>query len=197
MALEDRLRKLIEVSPPRVKMVPYLQKGFTTERIEEGEKGFAIFDVKGIGVVEAEVAAEDTILQYGSCYVIHPRSPIRVISGSPTRVNSKKDTKRIVSPNTDTDYYLSSDGFDASGFRSLTAFIYATTNKPDQIYLEVSLDKGETWQKMEGKEIDSADFVLGTWNNIYTSEDVTYVRLKVSTRDPAPDQIEMGLVRKT
>jgi len=195
--LEDRLRKLIEISPPRVEMVPYLTKGFALEEIEEGKKGFAIFDVKGL-VVEAKVTAADTISQYGGCYVIHPRSPIRVTPGSPaTRMNTRKDTKSINLPETDTDYYLSSDGFDASSFRSITAFIYATTNKPDQIYMEVSLDGGTTWRKMEGKEIDSADFVLGTWNNIYTPEDVTYVRLKVSTGASAPDQIEMALVRKT
>jgi len=191
------------VSPPRVDIVPYLTKGFALERIEKNEEGFAIFEIKGI-VVEAKVTAADTILQYGGCYVIHPRSPIKVIPGSPaTRiniqqgVNSKKDTKSIDTPRADKDYYLSSDGFDVSTFRSVTAFIYATTNKPDQIYIEVSLDGGTTWRKMEGKEIDSANFVLGTWNNIYTPEDVTYVRLKVSTGASAPDQIEMRLVRKT
>ena len=97
----------------------------------------------------------------------------------------------------DKDYYLPSNGVDISGFSSVTAFIYATTNKPDQIYMEVSLDGGDTWRKMEGKEIDTADFVLGTWNNIYVPEDVSYVRLKVSTGSSAPDTIEMALVRKT
>jgi len=195
--LEDRLQKMSEVSPPRVDIVPYLTKGFVLERIEKNEEGFAIFDIKGL-VVKAKVTAADTISQYGGCYVIHPRSPIRVTPGSPaTRMNTRKDTKSINLPETDTDYYLSSDGFDVSGFRSVTAFIYATTNKPDQIYIEVSLDGGATWRKMEGKEIDSADFVLRTWNYIYIPADVTYVRLKVSTGDPAPDQIEMGLVRKT
>jgi len=83
--LEDRLRKLTEVSPPRVEIVPYLTKGFALEEIEEGGEGFAIFDVKGL-VVEAKVTAADTISQYSGCYVIHPRSPIRVISGTPTTV---------------------------------------------------------------------------------------------------------------
>jgi len=36
--LEERLQKIIEVSPPRVKVVPYLTKGFALERIEEGKK---------------------------------------------------------------------------------------------------------------------------------------------------------------
>jgi len=197
--LEDHLRKLIEVSPPRVEMIPYLTKGFALEKIEKNEEGFAIFDVKGIGVVEAKVIAKGTILQYSGCYVVHPRSPIRVIPGTLAQqgVYSEKDTKSIDTPRTDWDYYLSSDGFDVSSFSSVTAFIYATTNKPDQIYVEVSLDGGETWRKMEGKELDISNFVLGTWNNIYVPEDVTYVRLKVSTGSSAPDKIEMALVRKT
>jgi len=197
--LEDRLRKLIEVSPPRVEMIPYLTKGFALEKIEKNEEGFAIFDVKGIGVVEAKVIAKGTILQYSGCYVVHPRSPIRVIPGTLAQqgVYSEKDTKSIDTPRTDWDYYLSSDGFDISSFDSVTAFIYATTNKPDQIYLETSLDGGNTWRKMEGKEIDTSNFVLGTWNNIYVPADVTYVRLKVSTGSSAPDTIEMALVRKT
>jgi len=196
--LEERLQKMSEVSPPMVDIVPYLTKGFALERIEKNEEGFAIFDIKGL-VVEAKVTAADTILQYSGCYVVHPRSPIRVIPGTLAQqgVYSEKDTKSIDTPRTDWDYYLSSDGFDISSFDSVTAFIYATTNKPDQIYLETSLDGGNTWRKMEGKEIDSADFVLGTWNYINIPEDVTYVRLKVSTGSDAPDQIEMGLVRKT
>jgi len=201
--LEERLQKMSEVSPPRVDIVPYLTKGFALERIEKNEEGFAIFDIKGL-VVKAKVTAADTILQYSGCYVVHPRSPIRVIPGTlATKVNiqqrvySEKDTKSIDKPYGDKDYYLPSNGVDVSGFNSVTAFIYATTNKPDQIYMEVSLDGGDTWRKMEGKEIDTANFVLGTWNNIYVPADVTYVRLKVSTGSSAPDTIEMALVRKT
>jgi len=81
--LEDRLRKLIEVSPPRVEQLPYLKRGITEEPIEKGEKGFAVFRLEGIGVVEAKVQAVETVPQYGECSVVHPRSPIKIRSMSP------------------------------------------------------------------------------------------------------------------
>ena len=201
--LEERLQKMSEVSPPRVDIVPYLTKGFALERIEKNEEGFAIFDIKGL-VVKAKVTAADTILQYSGCYVVHPRSPIRVIPGTlATKVSiqqgvySEKDTKSIDKPYGDKDYYLPSNGVDVSNFDSVTAFIYATGVKPDQIYLEASLDGGNTWYKLEGYEIDTADFVLGTWNQIRAPLELTFVRLKVSTGSSAPNTIKMALVRKT
>ena len=96
--LEERLQKIIEVSPPRVKVVPYLTKGFALERIEEGEEGFAIFEIKGI-VVEAKVTAAGTVSQYSGCYVIHPRSPIRVIPGT---LATKTTTVRKIIENSKT-----------------------------------------------------------------------------------------------
>jgi len=81
--LEDHLRKLVEVSPPRVEQLPYLKRGITEEPIEKGEKGFAVFRLEGIGVVEAKVQAVETVPQYGECSVVHPRSPIKIRSMSP------------------------------------------------------------------------------------------------------------------
>jgi len=79
--LEERLREMVDVSPPRVETLPYLTKGFTLEDIGKNEKGFAIFEVKG-KVVKAQVTAKESISQYSACYVIHPRSPIKVFPGT-------------------------------------------------------------------------------------------------------------------
>ena len=66
-----------------MKQLPYLKRGITEEPIEKNEKGFAIFRLEGIGVVEAEVQAVETVPQYGECAVVHRRSPIKIRSMSP------------------------------------------------------------------------------------------------------------------
>jgi len=166
--LEDRLRKLIEVSPPRVEMVPYLVKGFTTEKIEEGEKGFAIFDVKGVGVVEAEVTAGEALPQYSGCYVIHPRSPIKVISGTPatkattvTKVTEKSktidledgETGKIELPSTtncNQILLLIDDGYGGSPASYDIEFYHYNT--PQSVYMLHSSFSSETRRSWEDDE---------------------------------------------
>ena len=81
--LAARVEKLINRPLPRVKQLPYLKRGITEEPIEKNEKGFAVFRLEGIGAVEAEVKAVESIPQYGICTVIHRRSPIKVRSSTP------------------------------------------------------------------------------------------------------------------
>ena len=66
-----------------MKQLPYLKRGITEEPIEKNEKGFAVFRLEGIGVVEAKVQAVETVPQYGECAVVHRRSPIKIRSMSP------------------------------------------------------------------------------------------------------------------
>ena len=81
--LRTRVEELINRPLPRVKQLPYLKRGITEEPIEKNEKGFAVFRLEEIGVVEAEVQAVETIPQYGECAVVHRRSPIKIRSMSP------------------------------------------------------------------------------------------------------------------
>jgi len=81
--LRARVEELINRPLPRVKQLPYLKQGITKEPIEKNEKGFAIFRLEEIGVVEAEVMAVGTLPQYGKCAVVHRRSPIKVQSMTP------------------------------------------------------------------------------------------------------------------
>jgi len=81
--LAARVEKLINRPLPRVKQLPYLKRGITEEPIEKNEKGFAVFRLEGIGVVEAKVQAVETVPQYGECAVVHRRSPIKIRSMSP------------------------------------------------------------------------------------------------------------------
>jgi len=81
--LRTRVEELINRPLPRVKELPYLQRGFPKSALEKNEKGFAVFRLEGIGAVEAEVMAVESIPQYGLCAVVHRRSPIKVRSETP------------------------------------------------------------------------------------------------------------------
>jgi len=92
--LAARVEKLINRPLPRVKKLPYLQRGFPRNPLEKNEKGFAIFRLEGIGAVEAKVMAVESIPQYGMCAVVHRRSPIKVRSTTPRvwKVTEKSKT---------------------------------------------------------------------------------------------------------
>jgi len=92
--LTARVEKLINRPLPRVKELPYLQRGFPKNALEKNEKGFAVFRLEGIGAVEAKVMAVESIPQYGTCAVIHRRSPIKVRSETPRvwKVTEKSKT---------------------------------------------------------------------------------------------------------
>jgi len=62
---------------------------------EKNEKGFAVFRLEGIGAVEAEVIAVESIPQYGMCAVVHRRSPIKVRSETP-RVWKVAETAKTI-----------------------------------------------------------------------------------------------------
>jgi len=81
--LRTRVNELINRPLPRVKQLPYLQRGFPKNPLEKNEKGFAVFRLEGIGAVEAKVMAVESIPQYGTCAVVHRRSPIKVRSTTP------------------------------------------------------------------------------------------------------------------
>jgi len=81
--LRTRVEELINRPLPRVKQLPYLKRGITEEPIKKNEKGFAVFRLEEIGVVEAKVQAVETVPQYGGCAVVHRRSPIKIRSMSP------------------------------------------------------------------------------------------------------------------
>ena len=81
--LRTRVEELVNRPLPRVKQLPYLQRGFPKKPLEKNEKGFAVFRLEGIGAVEAKVMAVESIPQYGMCAVVHRRSPIKVRSSTP------------------------------------------------------------------------------------------------------------------
>jgi len=93
--LAARVEKLINRPLPRVKKLPYLQRGFPKNALGKNEKGFAVFRLEGIGAVEAEVKAVESIPQYGICTVVHRRSPIKVRSTTP-RVWKVIETAKII-----------------------------------------------------------------------------------------------------
>jgi len=93
--LAARVEKLINRPLPRVKKLPYLQRGFPKKALEKNEKGFAVFRLEGIGAVEAEVMAVESIPQYGMCAVVHRRSPIKVRSTTP-RVWKVAETAKTI-----------------------------------------------------------------------------------------------------
>ena len=131
----------------------------------------------------------------GNLKLSHEEAAIAVPSDIQARY-PLKTTRDIAAPAINTDYYLPETGnIDLSNFIHSTFFIRATTNKPDAIYVEGSLD-GTNFYKLEGYEIPVADFVLGTLNTIDVPLMLADVRLLVSTGDPAPDTINMGCIRK-
>jgi len=93
--LRTRVEELINRPLPRVKQLPYLQRGFPKNALEKNEKGFAVFRLEGIGAVEAEVMAVESIPQYGICSVVHRRSPIKVRSTTP-RVWKVIETAKVI-----------------------------------------------------------------------------------------------------
>jgi len=93
--LRTRVKELINRPLPRVKQLPYLQRGFPKNALEKNEKGFAIFRLEGIGAVEAKVMAVESIPQYGTCAVVHRRSPIKVRSETPRVWKVTETTKTI------------------------------------------------------------------------------------------------------
>jgi len=92
--LRTHVEELINRPLPRVKQLPYLQRGFPKNALEKNEKGFAVFRLEGIGAVEAKVMAVESIPQYGTCVVVHRRSPIKVRSETPRvwKVTEKSKT---------------------------------------------------------------------------------------------------------
>jgi hypothetical protein len=128
--------------------------------------------------------------------ISHEEAAIAVPSDIQARYNIKS-TRDIAAPAINTDYYLPDSGdIDLSNFSASSWFIYATTNKPDVIRLEVSMDGGTTWYELEGYEIAVADFVLGTWNSIHCPLMLANTRLLVSTGAAAPAAISMAAIRK-
>jgi len=93
--LRTRVNELINRPLPRVKQLPYLQRGFPKNALEKNEKGFAVFRLEGIGAVEAKVMAVESIPQYGTCAVVHRRSPIKVRSETPRVWKVTETTKTI------------------------------------------------------------------------------------------------------
>jgi len=93
--LRTRVEELINRPLPRVKQLPYLQRGFPKNALEKNEEGFAIFRLEGIGEVEAKVVAVESIPQYGTCAVVHRRSPIKVRSETPRVWKVTEKSKRI------------------------------------------------------------------------------------------------------
>ena len=88
------------------------------------------------------------------------------------------------------------ESIDLSNYNNVAFYIKKATNKTANIELEISLDGGTTFALAEGYIIETADFVLATWNSLSASIPLAQARLKVTAGATGAGKLEMAVIRQ-